>query len=219
MPIDAVILDRDGVLTYFDEAEAEAYFRPWLPIPLEDLEARFTSFEKRRGIPETEDQEARFFCEFWDSLSAELELTPSRRRKLHHFDYKTMLRPFPEAREMLLEVRRQGLRTAVLSNFQLASLGPSLQAVGLGDLVEIACAGSVVGAYKPDPAAYHAVTRALSLAPQNCLFFDDREEHVEGARAVGMSAYRVDRGRSEHAVADGVVRDLSALPSILEQQV
>ena len=44
---------------------------------------------------------------------------------------------------------------------------------------------------KPEAAAYRAVARAMGVAPERILFFDDSAENVAGARHVGMRAVEV----------------------------
>lgn len=44
------------------------------------------------------------------------------------------------------------------------------------------------GVRKPDPEAYLGAARALDLVPSACLFVDDRQKNVDGAKAVGMPA-------------------------------
>jgi len=46
---------------------------------------------------------------------------------------------------------------------------------------------------KPDAAAYLGPARALGVAPEVCLFVDDREKNCSAARAVGMPAFRFQR--------------------------
>jgi methionine salvage enolase-phosphatase E1 len=41
---------------------------------------------------------------------------------------------------------------------------------------------------KPDAAIYEDMIEGLEIAPEEGLFFDDRPENVEGARAVGLRA-------------------------------
>lgn len=54
--------------------------------------------------------------------------------------------------------------------------------------------GWVVSAYehlmKPDPAIYALLCQRYGLEPSACLFVDDNQDNVEGARRAGMSAYR-----------------------------
>jgi len=46
------------------------------------------------------------------------------------------------------------------------------------------------GHRKPEPEAYLGPARALGLAPQDCLFIDDRGGNVRAAEALGMPALR-----------------------------
>lgn len=47
-----------------------------------------------------------------------------------------------------------------------------------------------MGVRKPNPAMYRGAAAALGVAPEACLFIDDREKNCAGARAIGMSAHR-----------------------------
>jgi putative hydrolase of the HAD superfamily len=162
-------------------------------------------------------EEATFFHGYWNAIADEVGVSPAIRARLRAFDYTTCMRAYPDARPALAWGRAQGCRIGVLSNFSLASLEPSLAAAGLGDLVDVACAATVIGAAKPQPAAYLAVCRMLQVAPEATLFFDDEVACVEGARQVGMHAWLVDRARHTHGLEDGVAADLTALPEIWQR--
>lgn len=45
-----------------------------------------------------------------------------------------------------------------------------------------------IGALKPDPICYQRASENINTEPQNCLFIDDREINVRGAREAGMQA-------------------------------
>lgn len=211
----AVIFDRDGVLTHFDLPMLRELFSSLIPLPLEAVAARWQRWCERGG-PRTPSEETTFWAAFWDGICDELELGGAQRERLHAFDYTRSVRAFPEARATVLAARAHGLKVGVLSNFPLVSLDASLVAAGLADLIDVARSAPAIGAAKPDPNSYLSVTRALGVEPEECLFFDDELECVEGARAVGMTAYLVDRRRAAHSVEEGVVRDLAVLPSLLE---
>ena len=91
--------------------------------------------------------------------------------------------------------KAHGLRVGVLSNFDLANIEATLEAVDLADLVDVACAAPVIGAEKPARAAYEITARKLGVPPTACLFFDDVPAYVAGARVAGLRAYHVDRER------------------------
>jgi putative hydrolase of the HAD superfamily len=213
----AVILDRDGVLTHFDVPMLQAFFEPLVRLPLAELAQRWQGWCERGAGPRTLAQETAFWAEFWDGVADELALAPSARAQLRAFDYTRAIRAFPDVRAALTQARLRGLRVGVLSNFPLASLDASLRAAGVADLVDVACSASVIGAAKPAASAYLAATQALGVEPSECLFFDDEPLCVEGARALGIRAYRVDRTRAAHALDEDVVRGLDALPEILDK--
>lgn len=209
MPIRAAIFDRDGVLTYFDVAAATAFFQPLLPLNVYELGQRWEVWGAKVGFPRNPAQEEEFWRGYWNAIGDEVDATPIVRQQLQAFSYTSVVRPFPDARSALQTVRQHGLRTAVLTNFSVASLDQSLLAADLADLVDVACAASVIGASKPDPNAYLHVTRALDVAPEECLFFDDEPACVAGARTVGMQAYLVNRRQLTDANGQDVVGDLT----------
>lgn len=45
-----------------------------------------------------------------------------------------------------------------------------------------------VGVVKPDPRAYEAMAQKLGVAAEQCIFVDDLERNIAGARDVGMQA-------------------------------
>lgn len=65
----------------------------------------------------------------------------------------------------------------VCENFRLDRLGPAV--------LSHEC-----GIAKPDAEIYLLAAEAHGVAPQDCLFVDDKEAYVEGARAVGMRGHR-----------------------------
>lgn len=209
--IQAVIFDRDGVLTYFDFKAAMAYFKQVLPLSFEELTQRWWAWRDPQAAPSTLSQEQAIFEGFWKRLAEDLQLTPAQQTQLQQFDYTRIVRPYPEVPQVLQTLKQQGLRVGVLSNFELASIEASLQGAGLAAWIDVALAAPVIGVAKPEPEAYLAVARALDVAPAACLYFDDEPSWAAGARAVGMTAYHVDRERAAHDLARGVVRDLTAL--------
>lgn len=43
---------------------------------------------------------------------------------------------------------------------------------------------------KPNPQIYHAITERLGVLPEECVFIDDRDGFVEGAKQAGMRSFR-----------------------------
>lgn len=49
-----------------------------------------------------------------------------------------------------------------------------------------------MGMRKPDPRCFEVVLKNCQASASRALFFDDRAEHIESARALGMTAVKVD---------------------------
>lgn len=213
--IKSVVFDRDGVLADFAIVEAAQYFAPLLPIDLDQLSERWEAWGNTAGFPTSLREEKLFFDGLWNSICDEFMLPSETRAELLAFDYTDYMKPFQDARPAMEYVRHRELTVGVLSNFALASLEASLEAIGLLDLADCACAATVIGASKPDPESYLTVCGRLGVKPEECLFLDDEVECVEGARAVGMAAYQVDRQLAEHRISAGIVSSLDVLPDLL----
>lgn len=205
----AIIFDRDGVLAEFDLESTHRELGPLLPFGLEQLGAHLRQWAAHGRAVKDVASERAFWEAFWAHLCAELGLGEAVRGQLLRFDPRRTLRAFPDARPALEEARRRGYRVGVLSNFTLLDLPGSLEALGLGELVDVALSAAMIGAAKPAPEAYETMARALGVPVEACLFVDDRPECVEGARRVGMRAWLLDRrGRGG---GEGQLRGLDAL--------
>lgn len=96
--------------------------------------------------------------------------------------------PWPEMERLAEEVINSGHKVYLLSNtdpihFQFLAKRISVLSrfAGLHLSYE-------VGLLKPDPAYFRLALQRFDLQPQNCIFIDDRPEHVESARSVGINA-------------------------------
>ncbi|MBW7882896.1 MAG: HAD-IA family hydrolase [Caldilineaceae bacterium] len=216
MTIRAVIFDRDGVLTYFDTGRAAADFASILPISIWELAKLWQQYGNVHGFPASLEAEEAFFRAFWTHVADLYALSPARREQLFALDYARYVVAYPDARRCLEFARQRGLRVGVLSNFSLASLDATLVAAQLADLVDVSCAATVIGAAKPDRAAYLAVTKALAVEPHECLFFDDEVACVEGGLAAGLRSYLVDRQATATDAAAGTVHDLDQVTALLD---
>ena len=215
MTIETVIFDRDGVLTYFDIEGAQTFFQPLIPFSIFELGKRWQKWGAESGFPTTVEEEDAFFAGFWQHLREENRLNDVQYKTLAGCRYTDFMRSYPEAIEVLRELKRRNVRVGVLSNFSLASLDASLEAVGLREWIDVACAATVIGHAKPQPEAYHHVARLLQTPPEACLFFDDEEPCVVGAREIGMVGYLVDRQLKRGDRASNAVHSLTEVLALL----
>jgi putative hydrolase of the HAD superfamily len=213
--IRAVLFDRDGVLTSFDLDAAVRFFQPLIPISVLEISKRWQAFGKVAGFPRNLAEERLFFAAFWQQLGDEFSLSSEQRARLEGLDYARFVVPYPEVQSVLTQLRKYGIRLGVLSNFTLASLDHSLVATGLAPYFRTICAAPVIGVAKPMPEAYEIAVNGLGVNPQECLFFDDEIECVEGARQIGMPAFLVNRQPPIHNIEQAIVPDLAVVPSLV----
>ena len=102
-------------------------------------------------------------------------------------------RPYPDAAPVLGRLRLLGIRSAVVSNWDV-SLRGVLGELGLGGLVDEIVVSAEVASRKPDPGIVRAALRRLRCPAGKALMVGDSPEtDVAGARAAGVRAVLVDR--------------------------
>lgn len=114
----------------------------------------------------------------------------------------------PEALAAIAAAKANGIRLAVLSNELDLFYGADFRAKlpFLADFAVIVDA-TYTGILKPDPRAYEAVTEALALPPEACVFVDDQLRNIQGAEAAGLRPIHFDVRRP----GDSFDRALDAL--------
>lgn len=95
--------------------------------------------------------------------------------------------PVEGAQEFCRLVKDKGYKVYVLSNAcnKFYEYFPKYYDMNFFDGIVVS---SDVHTIKPEPEIYKYLINKYELAPEECLFIDDRAENVEGARAVGMQA-------------------------------
>jgi FMN phosphatase YigB (HAD superfamily) len=120
--------------------------------------------------------------------------TPEECARVHR---AWVLDPYPGVEDLLRELRASGVRTGVLSNTNAVHwndqfAGDRERPPRLSAPIDHPHGSHLLGVRKPDRAIYERFVRAVSLPPSALLFFDDLASNVEGARAAGWSAERID---------------------------
>ena len=116
----------------------------------------------------------------------------------------------------LRELRRRGIRTAVVSNCDHATR-PIVDDLGLEREVDAIMLSFEVGAAKPDPGIYRAALEAVGAGPEEAVFVDDQAWYCEGAEALGIRSFMIvrdDAAPVQGVSVDGgraVLRDLRSL--------
>ncbi len=101
-----------------------------------------------------------------------------------------VLETFPEVPEVLAELRRRGIRMAVVTdNWGTAPSNRALfDQIGIGHYFETFAVSEELGCAKPDPRIFEAARAVVGLEPAECLFVDDDPDLVRAARELGYQA-------------------------------
>ena len=129
------------------------------------------------------------------------------------------MEPWPEARDVVAEVKRRGYVTAILSNGDQNML--DAVARNFGANMDHVLSSETAGFYKPHPAVYELPERLLGIAPKDTLHVAGSPNDVLGAGAFGMPCYWSNRAADR--VADPAFapayegRDLTGALDVLDR--
>jgi putative hydrolase of the HAD superfamily len=184
-----------------------------------DLAPHLTDADFARAI----DAGERFFAmapadasrdDYHRALLEELGVPPTASllaRLARRLPASTIVEPFPEVIEVLVELRTRGIRLACVTDN-----GPGIEVLhdelGIHQFFEVYAISAVLGCIKPDPRMFHHASDGLGLRPEECLFVDDVPSLVTAAVELGYHGAALERDG-----ASGVaVRSLGDLTEILD---
>ena len=119
-----------------------------------------------------------------DQTLARFDLRPDAAAKDKLLDSWLTLKPFPEVKEALRELK--GLPLAILSNGNPAMLDALLRHNGLTRRFAAVLSVDAAKAYKPDPRVYALATAALDLPASRILFVTANAWDAVGAKNFGF---------------------------------
>ena len=128
------------------------------------------------------------------------------------WDHSHNFELYEDAHAVLDELRAHGLKLGLVSNTG-RDLGDFVRHHRLD--VDVAIGSRAHGRTKPDPSIFRAALDALGVAAEAAAMIGDSiEDDVQGALALGMRAYLIDR-EDVHPDFEPRLRDLLSLPAAL----
>lgn len=98
--------------------------------------------------------------------------------------------PFDYADEWIEELKNRGYEVYILSNYARKTFDETKDRMTFLEKVDGAVFSYQCGHIKPEPEIYRHLLEKYRLAPETCVFIDDRSENVEAARKQGMAGIR-----------------------------
>jgi HAD superfamily hydrolase (TIGR01509 family) len=178
--IRAVLLDVDGTLIDSNDAHARAWLdaldefgydlpfervRPLIGMGADKLLPALI------GIAKDSDEGARL---------------SKRRTEIFMTKYLSTVHPFPQVRELLQRMRRDGLTLVVATSAEGEELNKLARIAGITDLIEESTTSSDAASSKPDPDIIHAALARSGKSPRETLMLGDTPYDIEAAAAAGV---------------------------------
>ncbi|MEN6575499.1 MAG: HAD family phosphatase [Phycisphaerales bacterium] len=176
--IEGVLFDWGGVLIENPGPGLMSYCARALGVAVED----YTRAHNHRGepfqkglIPEDV---------FWRRVCDDLGCSLPKQASLWGEAFRAVYVPREEAFVLARRLRKQGCKTSLLSNTEAPAMEFFLELrYDAFDAATFSCAEGVV---KPQREIYEIAARKLGLAPDRCVFIDDKSDFVDGACKAGM---------------------------------
>lgn len=110
---------------------------------------------------------------------------------------KKMVIERPRIWELMRKLKEKGYGIYLLSNYSEELFALHTTDLPFWEFVDGGVISYQIRQIKPNPKIYQHLMQKYGLKPEECIFFDDREENTEGARRLGMQAVTVVDGSEE----------------------
>ncbi|ASR38637.1 HAD family hydrolase [Prauserella marina] len=139
--------------------------------------------------------------DFWQAIADTLGIAVGEATvaELTELDIQGWSRVEPDTLDMLSALAEAGTPLALLSNAP-TSFARFAERQPWAQRFRVRVFSGDVGVAKPDEEIFSILLAKLEAAPEDCLFFDDRQANVDAARTVGLRAHRWSNTKEAHAV-------------------
>ncbi|MCH7556499.1 MAG: HAD family phosphatase [Planctomycetes bacterium] len=177
--IESVIFDWGGVLIDDPAPGLMQYCAQALAVSKEDYikaHSKFAvDFEKNLINEDT----------FWERICGELGVSKPKVPSLWADAFKAAYVPRKDMFSLADRLRKNGYKTALLSNTEVAAMQYFHQLqYNMFDVLVFSCAE---GARKPERKIYELTIQRLGSRPEQSVFIDDKPEYINGAKEAGLN--------------------------------
>src|ERR1700678_1676301 len=206
--INAVILDYGEVLCHRPSEEQVARLAKVFG---RDEKAFQPLWEKNRGAFDRGDLTGEAY---WKMLArdAGMELSAEQLEQISRWDVEMYAAVNWRMLAWLRQLRKGGIKTALLSNMHPAMIDHLRENFDWLDLFDFITFSAEVHLIKPERAIYEHTLRGLGVRAGEALFVDDREVNIQAARELGIHGVRF--RKVEQLRRDLAVMKFKVLPSV-----
>jgi len=162
------------------------------------------------------------FRDFWHVTGDALDFTmetynihdPVLRSRLMRLYLR--LDAYPEVKQLLINLKKQGVKTAILSNGSRTMLTSAVQNAGVADHLDYVFSADEVQKFKIHPSVYQLAVDRLDLEPSKIAFLSANSWDAAGATAFGFQVVWVNRFGQKGEKLDNVPKcEIKSLDRLL----
>jgi len=131
------------------------------------------------------------------------------------------LAPYPGAKQVLIRLRENRLKLAIVSDAPRLQAWLRLSSMRLDDFFDVVVALEDTGKQKPSKLPFSAALKKLNVNPGECLMVGDNPgKDIKGAKLMGMRTCHAKYGltyKADSFKADFVIRSIRELPKVVEK--
>ena len=173
------IFDLGGVLIRNPAQGLVDYCAQHLGVASSDFKAAFSRFEAPYQRGELSE------AAFWEGMCQTLHCSLPRLPSLWESAFASVYKPIPEMFRLVERLHGQHYTTALLSNTE----APVVRFFTQQQIPPFTAAiySCNVGMRKPEARIYLHILELLRVHPEDAVFIDDRQDYLDGAKAVGLN--------------------------------
>lgn len=140
-----------------------------------------------------------------DAIQLAVDALPRYEREIRGFwaHPDGLVVKYKESAEWVKKYKQAGFGIYILSNYPVALFKAHQKEFEFLPYADGVVVSSFEKVMKPDAKIFNILLERYGLKADECVFIDDREENVAGARAVGMNAVRfVSREQTDAQIAE-----------------
>jgi 2-haloacid dehalogenase len=142
---------------------------------------------------------------------------PALRERLMELYLK--LHAYPEVKDVLMQLKTDGKKLAILSNGSPRMLTAAVQSAGIDKLLDAVLSVEDVGIYKPHPSVYRMALERFKLSAAEMCFVSSNAWDAHAAKAFGFQVVWCNRfGQQRERIPeppDAEIASLSELPDLV----
>lgn len=109
------------------------------------------------------------------------------------------LMPYPNVRKVLLRLKKEGIKIAIVTDAPRLKAYMRLDAIGIADLFDVVVGFEDTGRHKPSTLPFKKALKILKVKPKEALHVGDWvERDIKGAKAAGMHSCLAMWGYTPH---------------------